>query len=107
MKWDKDMASLADPEREPIMPQYLMSVIDRLASDDAILTSDSGTIATWAARHFTIRGGRQFYLSGNLATMAPGLPYSIAAQVAFPARHCIAFVGAAGLGMLRPEFHTA
>ncbi|TMK87359.1 MAG: pyruvate oxidase [Actinobacteria bacterium] len=106
-EWDRDMAALADGEREPIMPQYLMSVIDRLASDDAILTSDSGTIATWAARHFTIRGGRQFYLSGNLATMAPGLPYSIAAQVAFPARQCIAFVGDGGFAMLMAEFHTA
>ena len=42
-----------------------MAVIDRLADDDAILTSDSGTIATWAARHFTIRAGREFYLSGQ------------------------------------------
>ena len=106
-KWDQDMAALADPERSPIMPQYLMSVIDRLASDDAILTSDSGTIATWAARHFTIRGGRQFYLSGNLATMAPGLPYAIAAQVAYPGRQCIAFVGDGGFAMLMAEFHTA
>ena len=55
-----------------------MSVIDRVAADDAILTCDSGTIATWAARHFTIRGEREFFLSGNLATMAPGLPYAIA-----------------------------
>src|SRR5205823_1723530 len=76
--WDENMAALESPEREPIQPQYLMKVIDELADDDAILNSDSGTIATWAARHFHIRGGREFYLSGNLATMAPGLPYTIA-----------------------------
>jgi pyruvate dehydrogenase (quinone) len=105
--WGADMRALADPERDPIMPQYLMSVIDVLASDDAILTSDSGTIATWAARHFTIRGDRQFYLSANLATMAPGVPYAIAAQVAFPGRQCIAFVGDGGFAMLMAEFHTA
>jgi pyruvate dehydrogenase (quinone) len=58
-----------------------MRVIDRHASDDAILSTDSGTIATWAVRHFDIRGDRQFILSG-LATMAPGLPYTIATQVA-------------------------
>jgi pyruvate dehydrogenase (quinone) len=106
-KWDQDLLALADPNREPIMPQYLMSVIDRLAADDAILTSDSGTIATWAARYFTIRGDRRFYLSGNLATMAPGLPYAMAAQVAYPARQCIAFVGDGGFAMLMAEFHTA
>jgi pyruvate dehydrogenase (quinone)/pyruvate oxidase len=82
-------------------------VIDRLADDDAILSSDSGTIATWAARHWTIRGTRQLYLSGNLATMAPGLPYAIAHQWAFPGRQCIAFVGDGGFAMLMAEFQTA
>jgi pyruvate dehydrogenase (quinone) len=106
-EWREEMDALADPEREPIQPQYLMKVIDDLAADDAILTCDSGTIATWAARHFTIRGDRKFYLSGNLATMAPGLPYAMAAQVAFPGRQCIAFVGDGGFAMLMAEFHTA
>src|SRR5437667_7482553 len=85
------MAALESITADPIQPQHLMAVIDRHAADDAILASDSGTIATWAARDFTIRGNRQFYLSGNLATMAPGLPYTIAAQWAHPRRQCIAF----------------
>jgi pyruvate dehydrogenase (quinone) len=106
-KWRREMASLQDAERSPIAPEYLISVVDRHATDDAILTCDSGTIATWAARHWTIRGNRQFYLSGNLATMAPGLPYAIAAQIAHPDRQCIAFVGDGGFAMLMAEFLTA
>jgi pyruvate dehydrogenase (quinone) len=106
-QWRADLTALENPEREPIQPQYLMRVIDRLADDRAILTTDSGTIATWAARHFDIRGDRRFYLSGNLATMAPGLPYTIAAQWAFPDRQCIAFVGDGGFAMLMAEFLTA
>jgi pyruvate dehydrogenase (quinone)/pyruvate oxidase len=105
--WRAEMAALEDPDREPIAPQYLMGVIDRLASDDAILSADSGTIATWSARHWTIRGDRGFYLSGNLATMAPGLPYAIAHQWAYPGRQCIAFVGDGGFAMLMAEFQTA
>jgi pyruvate dehydrogenase (quinone) len=105
--WVKDMAALESPDRDPVQPQYLMRCIDRHAADDAILSTDSGTVATWAARHFDIRGGREFYLSGNLATMAPGLPYAIAAQVAHPGRQCIAFVGDGGFAMLMAEFHTA
>jgi pyruvate dehydrogenase (quinone)/pyruvate oxidase len=46
-------------------------------------------------------------LSGNLATMAPGLPYTIAAQVAFPSRQCVAFVGDGGFSMLMADFVTA
>jgi len=106
-KWRDEMAALEDPDREPIAPQYLMGVIDRLADDDAILSADSGTIATWSARHWTIRNDRQFYLSGNLATMAPGLPYAMAHQWAFPGRQCIAFVGDGGFAMLMAEFETA
>jgi pyruvate dehydrogenase (quinone) len=107
VKWREDLAALEDGSRDPIQPQYLMRVIDRHAADDAILSSDSGTIATWAARHFDIRGRREFYLSGNLASMAPGLPYAIAHQWAHPDRQCIAFVGDGGFAMLMAEFDTA
>jgi pyruvate dehydrogenase (quinone)/pyruvate oxidase len=106
-RWRSDMAALENPDRSPIAPQYLMGVIDDLAADDAVLTCDSGTIATWAARHWTIRGDREFYLSGNLATMAPGLPYANAIQLAHPDRQVIAFIGDGGFAMLMAEFLTA
>jgi pyruvate dehydrogenase (quinone)/pyruvate oxidase len=105
--WRSDMEDLENPKRSPIAPQYPVAVIDDLAADDAIFTCDSGTIATWAARHWTIRGDRQFYLSGNLATMAPGLPYAIGIQHAFPGRQVIAYVGDGGFAMLMAEFLTA
>jgi pyruvate dehydrogenase (quinone) len=105
--WRRKMAALEDGARDPIAPQYLIGVINRFAADDAILCCDSGTIATWAARHFDIRGDRRFFLSGNLATMAPGLPYSIAMQWAYPGRQCVAFVGDGGFAMLMAEFLTA
>jgi pyruvate dehydrogenase (quinone)/pyruvate oxidase len=106
-EWRSDMKALQDPERHPIAPEYLMSVIDDAAADDAVLTCDSGTIATWAARHWTIRGSREFYLSGNLATMAPGLPYANAAQLLHPDRQVLAFIGDGGFAMLMAELHTA
>lgn len=106
-EWRSKMASVETNESNPVQPQHLMRVIDRHAADDAILTCDSGTIATWAARHFDIRANRQFYLSGNLATMAPGLPYANGMQWAHPGRQVIAFVGDGGFAMLMAEFATA
>jgi pyruvate dehydrogenase (quinone) len=88
-EWRERTKKLEDPSRKPIQPQYVAGVINKLASDDCILCGDSGTVATWAARHFHIRGKRGFYLSGNLASMAPGLPYAIAAQHAFPGRRAL------------------
>jgi pyruvate dehydrogenase (quinone)/pyruvate oxidase len=46
-------------------------------------------------------------LSGTLATMANGLPYTIAAQIAYPQRQCVGFVGDGGFTMLMGEFATA
>jgi pyruvate dehydrogenase (quinone)/pyruvate oxidase len=54
-----------------------------------------------------VRGGREFFLSGNLATMAPGLPYAVGMQHAFPGRQVIAYVGDGGFAMLMAEFLTA
>ncbi|WP_327045581.1 thiamine pyrophosphate-binding protein [Microbispora sp. NBC_01189] len=105
--WRSDMKALQDASRDPVAPQYLMGCVDEAATGDAILTCDSGTIATWAARHWTIRGGREFYLSGNLATMAPGLPYAIGIQHACPGRQVVAFVGDGGFAMLMADFLTA
>jgi pyruvate dehydrogenase (quinone)/pyruvate oxidase len=105
--WRDKMAALESPERDPIAPQYVVSLLDELAADDAVMTCDAGTIATWAARHWTIRGNREFYLSGNLASMAPGLPYAIGIAHVNPGRQVIAYVGDGGFAMLMAEFNTA
>jgi pyruvate dehydrogenase (quinone)/pyruvate oxidase len=76
-------------------------------SDDAIVSSDSGTLTTWWARQIPSRRGQMHSCSGNLATMAPGLPYTIAAQIAYPSRQCVAFIGDGGFSMLMADFVTA
>ena len=91
----------------PIKPQRVAWELSELAADDAIISTDSGTITTWIARQFKIRGSQKFSCSGTLATMAPGLPYAIAAKIAFPERQAIAFVGDGGFTMLMMEFLTA
>jgi pyruvate dehydrogenase (quinone) len=84
-----------------------MRVVDRCAAPDAILASDSGTVATWSARHFDVRGERQYLLSANLATIAAGVPYAIAAQWAHPGRSCIAVTGSDGFAKVMGELLTA
>jgi pyruvate dehydrogenase (quinone) len=71
------------------------------------VSSDSGTIATWFARQIPAKQGQMYSLSGTLATMANGVPYAVAAQIAHPDRQCIAFVGDGGFSMLMAEFATA
>ena len=92
---------------KPIKPQVIARALSELLEDDAIVSVDCGTNTSWAAQYITLRKGMKFSLSGTLASMACGLPYAIAAQVAYPDRQCVAFVGDGGFSMLMAEFATA
>src|SRR5213082_705506 len=105
--WWEVMEKQATWREKPMKPQVVAWELGKRLRDDAIVSCDSGTIATWWARHILARRGQMHTLSGNLATMAPGLPYTIAAQIAFPNRQCVAFVGDGGFSMLMAEFATA
>ncbi len=105
-RWRERLAALEVPQ-DPVRPQYLMRVVDRLAGDDAILASDSGVTAVWSARHFDVRGSRSYLVSANLNTVSAGLPYVIAAQWAHPGRQCIGFASSEGFAKLMAEFLTA
>ena len=103
--WDL-MEERGTKEDKPMKPQVVAWELGKRLQENAIIAADSGTIATWAARQIPIRAGQKFSLSGNLATMANGFPYAIAAQVAYPDRQCVAFVGDGGFSMLMAEFST-
>lgn len=105
-KWHSLMNS-SDPLAAPIKPQLIAIAVSEELEDNAIISVDSGTNTIWAARHIDIKKGMKFSLSGTLSTMACGLPYAIAAQIAFPDRQSIAFVGDGGFTMLMGEFATA
>ena len=90
----------------PLKPQVVTYELNKLLTSDAIVSADSGTIATWAARYIEMRDDMQFSLSGMLATMANGLPYSIGAAVAYPDRQVVCIVGDGGLSMLLGELAT-
>ena len=90
----------------PMKPQVVTYYLNKLLQPDAIISADSGTIATWTARYIEIRDRMQFSLSGSLATMANGLPYSIGAAVAHPNRQVVCITGDGGLTMLMGELAT-
>jgi pyruvate dehydrogenase (quinone) len=105
-QWNELMRERGTRQDKPMKPEVVAHELNKLLSDDAIISTDSGTITTWIARHLAIRGNMMFSCSGNLATMACGLPYAIAAAVAYPGRQVVAFVGDGGLTMLLGELAT-
>jgi pyruvate dehydrogenase (quinone)/pyruvate oxidase len=105
-EWREHVEEWGTVDDRPMKPQVVAWELGQRLAEDAIVVSDSGTIATWWARHIPARRGQMYSLSGTLASMANGLPYAIAAQVAYPKRQCVAFVGDGGFSMLMPELAT-
>jgi pyruvate dehydrogenase (quinone) len=105
--WWKLMEDQGTRRDVPMKPQVVAWELGKRLRSDAIVLSDSGTIATWFARQIRAKRGQILTLSGTLASMANGLPYAIGAQVAHPGRQVVAFVGDGGFAMLMAEFATA
>jgi pyruvate dehydrogenase (quinone) len=100
VEWWKLLEARAMQEADPINPQRVFWELSPRLPDNCILTSDSGSAANWFARDLKIRRGMLASLSGNLATMCPGVPYAIAAKFAFPDRVSIALVGDGAMQMM-------
>ncbi|MEO9254046.1 MAG: thiamine pyrophosphate-dependent enzyme, partial [Tepidiformaceae bacterium] len=98
--WWKLMEARAMEDADPINPQRVFWELSSRLPDNAILTSDSGSAANWFARDLKLRKGMMASLSGNLATMCPGVPYAISAKFAYPDRVVIALVGDGAMQML-------
>jgi len=99
-RWWNVLEARAMKSAHPINPQRFFWELSPLLPDRCILTSDSGSIATWFAMDLKIRKGMMASLSGNLATMCPGVPYAIAAKFAYPDRMPIALVGDGAMQMM-------
>ncbi|MCG6494936.1 pyruvate dehydrogenase [Kitasatospora sp. A2-31] len=90
----------------PIHPEYVASVLDGIAADDAVFTVDTGMNNVWAARYLQPNGRRRVIGSFLHGSMANALPHAIGAQLACPGRQVVAMAGDGGLSMLLGELLT-
>jgi pyruvate dehydrogenase (quinone) len=102
-QWKRDDVALAERQAnasaDPINPLRVIRELDHRLPDAAILTADSGTSAYWLGRDITLRRGMMASVSGGLATMGCGVPYALAAKLAYPTRPVIALVGDGAMQM--------
>src|SRR5438132_3388018 len=91
--WWKLLEARAMIDAKPVNPQRVFWELSPRLPERCIVAADSGSAASWYARDLKFREGMMGSLSGNLATMGPGVPYVIAAKFAFPDRVAIACVG--------------
>ena len=106
-RWRRWMRKLETSDATPIKSPRLAAVAGAHLTDDAIVVCDTGTVTAWVARHLAARRGQSFTLSGNLASMAYGIPAAIGAQLAYPDRQVVALVGDGSFTMLPSDLITA
>ncbi|MEV0603088.1 pyruvate dehydrogenase [Streptomyces sp. NPDC050315] len=90
----------------PVHPEYVASVLDEEASDDAIFTVDTGMCNVWAARYLTPNGRRRVIGSFSHGSMANALPQAIGAQLTDRRRQVVSMSGDGGFSMLMGDFLT-
>lgn len=90
----------------PIHPEYVASVLDELADDDAVFTVDTGMCNVWAARYLTPNGKRRVIGSFSHGSMANALPQAIGAQFTDRNRQVVSMSGDGGFTMLMGDFLT-
>ena len=105
--WNSLLDRVAATERSPLRPQMVLRALSDALSDDAVVSLDCGANTHFAARMLRLREGQSLIGTGLLATMAPGMPFAIAAQLAFPHRQSVAVVGDGGFAQLMAELTTA
>ena len=98
-RWWETVEHQAMLDAKPVNPMRIVWELSQRIPENAIVTADSGSAANWYARDLRIRGDIRGSLSGNLATMGPGVPYAIGAKFAHPNRPVVALVGDGAMQM--------
>jgi pyruvate dehydrogenase (quinone) len=105
--WNALLNQIESTDRSPLRPQMVIRALSDLLPDDAVISLDCGANTHFAARCLQLRANQRFTGTGMLASMAPGLPFAIAAKLAYPDRLSVAVVGDGGFTMLMAEMVTA
>ena len=96
------------PQDMPMKPQVVAAELGRRLAATAIVSCDSGDQHHLVGPPYSGQARADVLLLRQPGhAWRAGLPYTIAAQIAYPERQCVAFVGDGGFSMLMAEFATA
>jgi len=99
-RWRETVTARAMVQAKPVNPQRPFLELSSRLPPHSIITCDSGSAANWYARDVQLDEGMMASVSGGLASMGCGVPYAVAAKLAYPGRPVIALVGDGAMQML-------
>ncbi|NCD71441.1 thiamine pyrophosphate-dependent enzyme [Mucilaginibacter agri] len=92
--------------KDKIHPEYVAATLNKLATNEAIFTVDTGMCCVWGARYIHATGKRTMIGSFNHGSMANAMPQAIGAALTCPDRQVIAMCGDGGISMLLGDLAT-
>jgi pyruvate dehydrogenase (quinone) len=104
--WYRALNEGADRPGRPMKPERVVRDLNARLAPDAMIAADCGHNTGLTAQYIRIQEGQRFAVSGTLAAMGGGLPYAIAAALAYPGRQVVAIVGDGGFSMSVAELAT-
>jgi len=104
--WRGEHPLTYDRYSSAMKPQYVIETLSRYSAEDAIVSVDVGQHQMWTAQFWKFRQPRTWLCSSGLGSMGYGFPAAMGAQLAFPDRQVIAFVGDGGFQMTLNDLAT-
>ena len=104
--WRGEHPLTYDKYSSAMKPQYVIETLSRYSAEDAIVSVDVGQHQMWTAQFWKFRQPRTWLCSSGLGSMGYGFPAAMGAQLAFPDRQVIAFVGDGGFQMTLNDLAT-
>lgn len=89
-----------------IHPEAVAFELNKLATEDAIFTVDTGMCCVWGSRYIDATGKRSMLGSFNHGSMANAMPHAIGAALSSPDRQVVALCGDGGISMLLGDLAT-
>ncbi|AQT42350.1 thiamine pyrophosphate-binding protein [Bartonella sp. W8122] len=106
--WRNEVSERLHSNERPINMARLMTELNNVLPEDAILVADGGFAAHWSGLLYdTKRAGRGFLPDRGFASIGYGLPGAIGAALAAPGKRVMALTGDSGFCMVIGDLETA
>ena len=103
-QWKAEYPVAVPPSSDSeLLPQYVLSTLDEISKEDAIIVTDVGQHQMWAAQYLTYKAPHTIVTSGGAGTMGFGVPAAMGAQIGAPGKQVILVVGDGGFQMTFEE----
>lgn len=98
---------VANAREAPVHQVRLAREISDFLDGEAIVVADGGDTSGWMAGQAVVECGGRWMSHGYLGCLGVGIPFGLAAKVAFPDRRVLTIIGDGSVGLNFAEFDTA